>query len=93
MKLEQYTIKSQEAIQKAQELAIMNNNSQIENIHILKGILEAEENLLPFIFQKMGISIQQINAASDAIIKGLPQVSGGQVYLSQDANNSRGITE
>lgn len=88
MNLEQFTIKSQEAIQKAQELAIMNNNSQIENIHLLKGVLEAEENLIPYIFQNLGVNLQQINAAADAIIKGLPQVSGGQVYLSQDANKT-----
>jgi len=88
MNLEQFTIKSQEAIQKAQELAIMNNNSQIENIHLLKGVLEAEENLIPYIFQNLSVNLQQINAAADAIIKGLPQVSGGQVYLSQDANKT-----
>lgn len=88
MNLEQYTVKSQEAIQKAQELAIMNNNSQIENIHLLKGVLEAEENLIPFIFQNLGVNLQQINTAADAIIKGLPQVSGGQIYLSQDANKT-----
>jgi ATP-dependent Clp protease ATP-binding subunit ClpB len=88
MNLDQYTIKSQDAIQKAQELAIMNNNSQIENIHLLKGVLEAEENLIPYIFQNLGVNSQQINAAADAIIKGLPQVSGGQVYLSQDANKT-----
>jgi len=60
MNLEQFTIKSQEAIQKAQELAIMNNNSQIENIHLLKGVLEAEENLIPYIFQNLSVNLQQI---------------------------------
>ena len=88
MNLEQFTIKSQEAIQKAQELAIVNNNNQIENIHLLKGVLDAEENLIPYIFQNLGAKLQQINATADAIIKSLPQVTGGQVYLSQDANKT-----
>jgi ATP-dependent Clp protease ATP-binding subunit ClpB len=88
MNLEQYTIKSQEAVQKAHELAILNNNSQIENVHLLKGIVEAEENLIPFIFKKLGINIQQIKDSSDRLLNVLPKVSGGEVYISQEANKT-----
>jgi len=86
MNLDKYTIKSQEAIQKAQELAMQNGNSQIENSHILKGILDSEENLVPFLLQKLSINQVQLSNALDAIISRLPKVSGGQVYLSQGSS-------
>jgi ATP-dependent Clp protease ATP-binding subunit ClpB len=89
MNLDQFTIKSQEAIQKAHELATQNENSQIENIHLLKGILDSEENLVPFIFQKLEVDIQRISQTAEAAISSLPKVSGGQqIYLSQNANKT-----
>lgn len=86
MNLDQFTIKSQEAIQKAQELAIQNNNSQIENSHILKGILETEENLIPVLLEKLNVNQPILSNAIDAINSHLPKTNGGQVYLSQSAN-------
>ncbi|NPD45509.1 MULTISPECIES: ATP-dependent chaperone ClpB [unclassified Lentimicrobium] len=83
MNLDQFTIKSQEAIQKAQELAIQNNNTQIENSHLLKGILETEENLIPVVLEKLNVNKNILSSALDAINTRLPKTNGGQVYLSQ----------
>ncbi len=89
MNFDQFTIKSQEAIQKAQELATQNQNSQIENILLLKGILDSEENLVPYIFQKLEVDINRISQTTEAAISSLPKVSSGQqIYLSQSANKT-----
>lgn len=88
MNLDQYTHKSQEAIQKAQEIAIQNDNNQIENIHLLKGILDSEENLVPYIFQKLNVELSRVKQTTDSIVQSLPKVSGGQIYLSQEANKT-----
>ncbi len=88
MKLDKYTIKSQEAIQKAHELAIQNENSQIENSHILKGILETEENIVPYIFQKAQINLAKLESTLDTMILHLPKTSGQNVYLSQNGSKT-----
>ena len=86
MNFDKFTIKSQEAIQKAQELAMQANHSQIENSHILKGILMTEENTLPFLLQKLQVNQKTLESALDAIISRLPQVSESKVFLSQESN-------
>ena len=83
MNFDKFTIKSQEAIQKAQELALQSNHSQIENSHILKGILSTEENLVPYLLQKLQINQNSLEQALDAMISRQPTTSGGNVYLSQ----------
>ncbi|PID94874.1 MAG: ATP-dependent chaperone ClpB [Bacteroidetes bacterium] len=88
MKFDQFTIKSREALEKAQELAIAHHHSQVENVHLLKGILATEENLVPFLFQKMEVDLSGINRMADAALSALPKVSGGQVYLSREAEKS-----
>ncbi len=86
MNFEKYTIKSQEALQKGHQLASENQNSQIENVHILKGILDTEDNLLPYLFETLQINIQVLRQKVDHLLSGLPKVSGGKVYLSREAS-------
>jgi ATP-dependent Clp protease ATP-binding subunit ClpB len=86
MNLNQFTIKSQEALQKAQELAIQNGQQAIESIHLLKGILLVDENATPFLLKKLNVDYPVFAQAVDRIIESLPKVSGGQPYLSNDAN-------
>jgi len=86
MNLNKFTIKSQEAIQKAQEIAGSNSNQAIESIHILKGILSVDENVIPFILKKLDVNFPVFLQAVDKIILSLPKISGGDQYLSNEAN-------
>ena len=86
MNLNNFTIKSQEAIQKAQEIALSYENQAIENIHILKGIFQVDENVVPFLLKKMEVNVPMLVQAADKILVSLPKVSGGSQYLSADAN-------
>ena len=88
MNFDNYTIKSQEAIQKAQQIATASTHQSIENGHLLKGILEVDENVTPFILKKLGVNINIFKQALDKIIESYPKVSGGNQYLSQNANNA-----
>ncbi len=85
MNLNKFTIKSQEAVQKAQEIAGSNNNQAIESIHLLKGILLADENVIPFLLKKLNVNYPVFSKAVDKIIESLPKVSGGNQYLSNEA--------
>ncbi len=85
MNLNQFTIKSQEALQKAQELAMQQGQQAIESIHLLKGILLVDENATPFLLKKLNVDYPVFSQAVDRIIESLPKVSGGQPYLSNDA--------
>jgi ATP-dependent Clp protease ATP-binding subunit ClpB len=86
MNFNQFTIKSQEAIQKAQELTTQNGQQAIESIHLLKGLLLVDENATPFLLKKLNVDYPVFSQAVDRIIQSLPKVSGGEVYLSRDAN-------
>jgi len=88
MNLNQFTIKSQEAVQKAQEIAGANNNQAIENIHLLKGITEVDENVIPFLLKKLNVNYPVFIQAVDKIIESLPKVSEGNRYLSNEANET-----
>ena len=88
MNLNNYTIKSQEAMQQAILLATQNNQQAIENGHILKGILEVDENVTPFLLKKMNINPAVFEKTLDAIIQSYPKISGAQPYLSNGANQS-----
>lgn len=82
------TIKSQEALQQAQFLATSNNQQAIENAHLLKALLEVDENVVPFLLKKSNVNLPQLTATLDAQIKSFPKVEGGNPYLSADANKS-----
>ncbi|TYA57290.1 ATP-dependent chaperone ClpB [Formosa maritima] len=88
MNLNNYTIKSQEAIQQAQQLAQSLNNQQIENEHIFKAISEIDENVLPFILKKLNINILVLEQALDKQLENFPKVSGGDIMLSREAGKS-----
>ncbi len=88
MQFDKFTIKSQESIQRAQQLAMENENQAIECGHLLKGVLETDDNIMPFIFKKLSVNEQAVRMALDEIIKAYPKVSGGQVYLSDTANRT-----
>jgi ATP-dependent Clp protease ATP-binding subunit ClpB len=87
MDFKNFTIKSQEAVQKAQELAMTAGNQAIETAHILKGLLLTDENVIGYLLKKMNVQSTRMEQALDAILKGFPKVSGAETYyLSRDAN-------
>ncbi len=86
MNFEKFTIKSQEAIQKAIELAQTNGQQAIETAHLLKAILTVADAVSQFIVQKLNINIAQLNQSVDGLIRSLPKVSGGQPYVSNETN-------
>lgn len=86
MNLNQFTIKAQEAIQQAFQIATGYQHQAIENGHLLKGIFETEENVTRFLFNKMGAG--QVLPVLNKMIESYPKVSGGEPYLSRDANDS-----
>ncbi len=84
--MDNYTIKSQEALQKAVQLAQSKGQQAIETGHLLKAVLEVGENVTHFIFNKLGINSNNLVSALDRITDTYPKVSGGEIYLSSDAN-------
>ncbi len=86
MNTDNYTIKSQEALQKAVQLAQAKGQQAIETGHLLKAVVEVGENVTHFIFNKLGVNSGNLLAALDRIIDTYPKVSGGEVYLSSAAN-------
>ncbi len=88
MNLNNYTIKSQEAIQQAQQLAQSLSHQQIENEHLFKGILEVDENVLPFILKKLNVNISLLKQILDKEITSFSKVSGSDLMLSREAGKS-----
>ncbi|HAQ71465.1 MAG TPA: ATP-dependent chaperone ClpB [Flavobacteriales bacterium] len=86
MNFNKFTIKAQEAVQQAQQLATSSGHQSIEPAHILKGVLEVDENLSPYLFKKVGANVQMLNLALDKMIESMPKVDGGSQYLSPKAN-------
>ncbi len=88
MTLDKFTIKAQEAVQQAVNLAQQNGQQVIEPVHLLKGVMEKGRDVAVFIFQKLGVNVQQVEMLVDQEIKHLPRVQGaGQPYLSGESNN------
>ena len=87
MTLDKFTIKAQEVVQQAVNIAQLNGQQAIEPVHILKGVMEKAKDISNFIFQKLGVNGQQIEMLVEQEIKHLPKVQGaGQPYLSNEAN-------
>lgn len=84
MNLDKYTTKVQQALQQAQQLALAHDHQSIEPVHLLKGMLKVDQNVLPFLFGKLQFNHKNLEAALDRMIEALPKVSGGQQYLSQE---------
>ena len=83
MNFNSFTIKSQEAIQKAVEITRQAGEQQIEPVHILKGLMDEGDSLVKFIFQKVGANPVAVVQQVEREIASLPKVSGGEPYLSQ----------
>jgi ATP-dependent Clp protease ATP-binding subunit ClpB len=88
MNLNDLTIKSQEAIEKATQIAASNQNQPIETVHILKAILMVDENVVPYLLQKLNVNLDSFSKALDNLISSLPKVSGGQQFLSPNSNRA-----
>ena len=86
MNFNNFTIKSQEAVQEAVNLVQSRGQQAIEPEHLMAGVLKVGENVTNFIFQKLGINGQQLETVLERQIASLPKVSGGEPYLSRDAN-------
>lgn len=85
MNFNNYTIKSQEALNKATEIATTRGQQMIETGHLLQAILASDENLISFLFKKIGVNRSIIELKLDEIVHKYPLVSGGQAYLSNQA--------
>jgi ATP-dependent Clp protease ATP-binding subunit ClpB len=88
MNLNNFTIKSQEAIEKATEIATAKKNQSIEPSHLLKAILMVDENVAPYLLRKLNVNFDDFSKELDKLIDCLPQVSGGQQFLSSNSNRS-----
>jgi ATP-dependent Clp protease ATP-binding subunit ClpB len=91
MNLKNFTIKSQEAISQAQQLAESHGNQSIETGHLLKSLFLVDENVTPFILKKLNVNVSLFEQTIDKIIESYPKVSGGNLYLSATA--SRALTK
>lgn len=88
MNFNNFTIKSQEAVQKAQQIAQGYGNAQIENEHIVKGILEVDENVVPFLLKKLNVNVNQFKTSLDNIINSFSKVSGNELMLSRETSTT-----
>ncbi|MCP9236922.1 ATP-dependent chaperone ClpB [Lewinella sp. JB7] len=83
MNFNNFTIKSQEVLQRASEIAVGNQQQAIDPGHIFKAIFEVDESVTPFLFKKLGVNLNAIKSAIDSIVAGVPKVTGAQQVLSR----------
>ncbi len=83
-----FTIKSQEAIEQAQLIAQTMGNQQIENEHLFKAITEVDENAIPFILKKLGLNPNLINQILEREMNTFPKVEGGDLQFSREASKT-----
>lgn len=88
MNFANFTIKSQEAIQRAQQIAQSFGHQQIENEHIVKAILEVDENVTPFLLKKLNVNLQLFTQILDSTLQSFPKVEGGEMGISRDASTA-----
>ncbi|MBW4891493.1 ATP-dependent chaperone ClpB [Mucilaginibacter sp. HMF5004] len=88
MNFNNFTIKAQEAVQKASEIAVGNQQQAIENAHLLKGLLLVDENVVSYLLKKLNVNINRLSEQLDQQITTYPKVSGSDVYLSSSANSA-----
>ena len=86
MNLNNLTIKSQEALQQAQQIAHSFQNQQIENEHIFKGVLMVDENVTPFLLKKLNVNVDLFKKIIDSTLQSFPKVTGGEIQLSRNAS-------
>ncbi|MAT89166.1 MAG: ATP-dependent chaperone ClpB [Flavobacteriaceae bacterium] len=88
MNFNNFTIKSQEAVQRAQQLAQASEHQQIENEHLLKAILDVDENVTPFLLKKLHVNVPLLEQILDEQLESFPKVSGGDIMLSREAGKT-----
>ena len=88
MNFNQFTIKSQEAIEKAQEIARSQQNPTVENVHLLKGMLLSDDYLIPNLLKKLGVNVERLNADLDCELAAQPKVNGGELYYSTELSKT-----
>ncbi|MQP25797.1 ATP-dependent chaperone ClpB [Flavobacterium sp. LMO8] len=88
MNINKFTIKSQEALQQAQQIAQIFEQQQLENEHIFKGILEVDENVTQFILKKLNVNVELFKKVLDSTIQSFPKVSGGDIMFSREAGTT-----
>jgi ATP-dependent Clp protease ATP-binding subunit ClpB len=88
MNFNNYTIKSQEAVQNAMQIAAINKNQSIETAHLLKGIINVDENVTPFLFKKLNVNLGLISKIIDKTIESFPKSEGTEPYLSKTLNQA-----
>ena len=88
MNFNNFTIKSQEAIQRATEIASAKQTKSIEVAHLLKGILLVDENVVPYLLRKLNVNVDIFSKALDQLIDSLPKVSGEEQYLASNSNRA-----
>ncbi len=88
MNFNNFTIKAQEAVQKASEITAGNQQQAIETAHLLKGLLLVDENVISYLLKKLNVNINRLNDILDEQIASFPKVSGSNVYLSSNANSA-----
>ena len=88
MNFNNFTIKSQEAVQQAQQIAQGYGHQQIENEHLLKAIFEVDENVTPFILKKLNVNLVILKQILDKQLESFPKVTGGEIMLSREANKT-----
>jgi ATP-dependent Clp protease ATP-binding subunit ClpB len=88
MNFENFTIKAQEAIQKAMEIAQANQNQSVETSHLLKGMLTVDENVIPYLLKKLNVNMDVFTRALDKIIESHPKATQAQQFLSNETNQA-----
>jgi ATP-dependent Clp protease ATP-binding subunit ClpB len=88
MNFNNFTIKAQDAVQKASEITTGNQQQAIETAHLLKGLLLVDENVITYLLKKLNVNLNRLNEILDQQIASYPKVSGSNVYLSSDANSA-----
>ncbi len=86
MNFQNFTIKSQEVVQKAVQIAQSNQNQVLEPVHLLKAVMSDDDSVVKFVFQKLDVAATMIERSLDEQLNRLPKVSGGEPYLSSDSN-------
>ena len=87
MNFDKYTIKAQETVQEAVNIAQRAGQQSIEPVHLLKALLEKAADVTNYIFQKLGVNAMQVSTLVNSEVEHLPRVEGGKPYLSNEANN------
>jgi ATP-dependent Clp protease ATP-binding subunit ClpB len=86
MDFSKFTLKTQEAIQKAQQVALEKGHQTIENAHLLKGVMLADATITPFLLKKLNVNVALLQQALDKMLDSFPKVTGGTMSLSSEAN-------